>query len=505
MELSIARESPVPAYLQIRNHLRAQILRGDLAPGTRLPPEREMARHLGVSRTTVVSAYDELAAEGLVEARVGRGTVVVGPPSSQPGSEGVQPIAWPAHLSSLAQRLQSPTDAELLTLLELGARPGVISFAGGLPDPDLIPSQRYGEAWEAVLREVGTAAAASSPAQGIAPLRDLIAERLAPRGISATPEHIMVISGSQQGLDLLTRLLTEPGDTVLCEAPTYFGALQAFRVQGLRAIGVPVDRDGMDVSRVEALVARYRPRFIYTIPNFQNPTGATLSLERRQRLLAIAQRYQVPIVEDDPLGDLWFQEPPPPPIKALDERGHVIYLGTFSKSLAPGLRVGWLVAPRPVVDMALLLRRVADLQSNTAGQYLVVEFARRGWLDEGIALARTIYGARCRAMDEALRQHMPRGVEWLVPGGGLYLWLRLPEGVDGHRLLQEAGREGVVFLPGRVFYPSAGPRNVCRLNFTWVPEEAIERGMAILGRALRKQMRSPWEPPLVGPAVDTVV
>ena len=504
MEFRIARESPVPAYVQIRNHLRAQILRGDLAPGTRLPPEREMARLLGVSRTTVVSAYDELAAEGLVEARVGRGTVVVGPPSP-PGSEGVQPIAWPAHLSSLAQRLQGPTDAELLTLLELSARPGVISFAGGLPDPDLIPSHRYAEAWEAVLKEVGTAAAASSPVQGIAPLRDLIAERLAQRGIAATPEHITVISGSQQGLDLLTRLLTEPGDTVLCEAPTYFGALQAFRVQGLRAIGVPMDRDGMDVGRVEALVARYRPRFIYTIPTYQNPTGATLSLERRERLLAIAQKYQVPVVEDDPLGDLWFQEPPPPPIKALDERGHVIYLGTFSKSLAPGLRVGWLAAPRPVVDMVLLLRRVADLQSNTAGQYLVVEFARRGWLDEGIALARATYGARCRAMDEALRQHMPRGAEWLLPGGGLYLWLRLPEGVDAHRLLQEAGREGVVFLPGRVLYPDMGPRNVCRLSYTALREEDIARGVAILARGVRRFLQGKALAPQPGIPRDAVV
>ncbi|MGQ9595637.1 MAG: MocR-like pyridoxine biosynthesis transcription factor PdxR [Anaerolineae bacterium] len=488
MEFRVARESPVPAYMQIRNHLRAQILRGDLAPGTRLPPEREMARLLGVSRTTVVSAYDELAAEGLVEARVGRGTVVVGPPPSAE-SEGVQPIAWQAHLSSLAQRLQGPTAAELLTLQELGTRPGVLSFAGGLPDPDLIPSRRYAEAWEAVLRQVGTAAAASSPVQGLAPLRDLIAERLAQRGISTTPEHILVISGSQQGLDLLTRLLTEPGDPVLCEAPTYFGALQAFRVQGLRPIGVPVDRDGMDVDRVEALVARYRPRFLYTIPTYQNPTGATLSPERRERLLAVAQKYQVPIVEDDPLGDLWFREPPPPPIKALDKRGHVIYLGTFSKSLAPGLRVGWLVAPRPVVDMALLLRRVADLQSNTAGQYLVVEFARRGWLDEGIALARATYGARCQALDEALRQQMPRDVEWQTPQGGLYLWLRLPEGMDAHRLLQEAGREGVVFLPGRVLYPDLGPSNVCRLGYTALKEEEIVRGVGILARSVRRLLQ----------------
>ncbi|MGQ9586057.1 MAG: MocR-like pyridoxine biosynthesis transcription factor PdxR [Anaerolineae bacterium] len=487
MAMQINRQSEVPAYMQLRNHLREQILRGDLSPGTRLPPEREMARRLGVSRTTIVSAYDELVAEGLVEAHVGRGTVVLAPaPAGVAAAEAVQPIAWPAHFSSLAQRLQGPTAAELLTLRQLSLKPNILSFASGFPDPSLIPPQRFHEAWDAVLKEVGFEATAPSPIQGLGVLRELIADRLAHKGILAQPENVIVVSGSQQGLDLLTRLLAEPGDTVMCEAPTYFGALQAFQVQGLRVIGVPVDREGMDMGRVEALLARYRPRFIYTQPNYQNPTGTTMSLERREKLLRLAQRYQVPILEDDPFGDLWFDQPPPPAVKALDRSGHVIYLSTFSKSLAPGLRIGWLTAPQPLVDLGILLKRVADLQPNTGGQHLVVEFARRGWLDEILDQARPTYRRRCLTMDSALRKHLPDGAQWLRPAGGLFLWLELPEEVSAHQLLAEAGKEECIFMPGRVLYPSQGPRHVCRLNFTTYNEPTIEQGIANLGHALKR-------------------
>jgi len=281
---------------------------------------------------------------------------------------------------------------------------------------------------------------------------------------------------------------------VLVEAPTYFGALQSFLARGVRLVGVPVDEEGMDVERVEFLLARYRPRFIYTVPTYQNPTGATMSLERRERLLALAQRYQAPIVEDDPFGDLHFHEPPPPPIKTLDQHGHVLYLSTFSKNLAPGLRVGWLVAPGPLVERAALLNRVTELQPNTVGQHLVVEFARRGWLAEQVELARSVYRERCRAMDAALRRHRRPGMHWTVPGGGLFLWLQLPERVDAQDLLVETGKQGVVFLPGSPMYSTGGPRNVCRLNFSMPDQEAIEQGIATIAAAVKRLLRRPAEP-----------
>jgi 2-aminoadipate transaminase len=261
----------------------------------------------------------------------------------------------------------------------------------------------------------------------------------------------------------------------------------------VRLIGVPLDEQGMDVERVEFLLTRYRPRFIYTVPTYQNPTGTTMSLERRERLLTLAQRYQVPVVEDDPFGDLYFHQPPPPPIKTLDRYGHVLYLSTFSKNLAPGLRVGWLVAPGPLVERAVLLNRVTELQPNTVGQHLVVEFARQGWLEEQIGLARSIYSGRCQAMDAALQRHRLPNLRWIVPEGGMFLWLRLPDRVNAHDLLVETGQQGVVFLPGSLMYPAGGPRNVCRLNFSVPNQEAIGQGIATIAAALKRLLRRPVE------------
>jgi len=479
----------LPAYVQIRNQLREQILRGDLPADTLLPPERALAQSLGVSRTTVVNAYGELKAEGLVAGHVGRGTVVVGGAAWMDA----QPVAWPVHFSGLGHRIARYAQPTELLSVRLSSHPVAISLALGLPDPTLLSPERLQLAWEAVLDRFGATAVGACPVQGTQAVREVIAARARERGVTADPESVVVVNGSQHGLDLLLRLLAEPGDAVLVEIPTYFGALQCFQSWGVRIIGVPVDENGMDVGRVELLLARYRPRFIYTVPTYQNPTGATMSPERRERLLALAQRYQVPIVEDDPFGDLYFDEPPPPPIKALDSHGHVLYLGTFSKNLAPGLRVGWLVAPRPVVERATLLNGIAELHPNTVGQHIVVEFARRGWLDEQIAQARAVYGTRCRVMDAALHRHRIPGLRWTAPEGGLFLWLQLPEQVNAEDLLAETAQQGVVFLPGALMYPADGPRNVCRLNFSMAGREAIERGVATIAGGLRSLLRRPAE------------
>ena len=320
MKLELDPESALPAYVQIRNQLRERIVRGDLVAGTQLPPERALARTLGISRTTVVNAYDELEAEGLVRGYVGRGTIVAAGATWMDA----QPIAWPAHFSSLGRRVSQYAQATDLPALRLGAQAGVISFALGLPDPAILPPERLEQAWEEIVGRLGTAAVGACPAQGTPTVREVIAGRMRERGVTIHPEGITVVNGSQHGLDLLLRLLVEPGDTVLVGIPTYFGALLCFQAWGVRIIGVPVDRDGMDVGQVEFLLARYRPKLIYTVPTYQNPTGATMSLERRERLLAMAQRYHVPIVEDDPFGDLYFDEPPPPPIRALDRHGYVL-------------------------------------------------------------------------------------------------------------------------------------------------------------------------------------
>ena len=485
--LELDPESKLPAYVQIRNQLHQRIVQGDLPSGERLPPERELARSLGVSRTTVVSAYGELKAEGLVQGHVGRGTIVVGGAAWTDA----QPVAWPAYFSETGRRIARYAQPVELVSLRLSSHPVVVSLALGMPDPALLSPERLKQAWEAVVGRLGAAAVGPCSVQGIPAVRELISTRARERGVEVSPESVTVVNGSQHGLDLLLRLLVEPGDTVLVEVPTYFVALQCFQSRGVRIIGVPMDENGMDVERVELLLARYRPRLIYTVPTYQNPTGATMSLKRRERLLTLAQRYQVPIVEDDPFGDLYFDEPPPLPIKALDRHGHVLYLSTFSKSLAPGLRVGWLVAPGPVVERAALLNGMAELHPNTVGQHLVVEFARRGWLEEQIAQARTTYKARCQAMIAALQHHRLRGMCWAEPGGGMFLWLQLPEQVDAQDLLAETVRQGVAFLPGSLMYPADGPHNVCRLNFSVPDETAIEQGIATIVTAARQLLRRP--------------
>jgi len=446
-----------------------------------------LARSLGVSRTTVVRAYGELKTEGLAQGHVGRGTIVAG----SAVSSDAQPIAWPACFSGMGRRIARYAQSAQLLSLQLGRSPIVISLALGVPDPTLLSPERLTEAWEAVVGKLGAAAVGPCPVQGIPAVRELISARALKRGLAIDPDSVTMVNGSQHGLDLLLRLLVEPGDTVLVEVPTYFVGLQCFQSRGVRIIGVPVDEEGMDVERVELLLARYRPRLIYTVPTYQNPTGATMSLKRRERLLALAQQYQVPIVEDDPFGDLHFDVPPPPPIKALDRHGHVLYLSTFSKSLAPGLRVGWLVAPSPVVQRAARLNGMAELHPNTVGQHLVVEFARRGWLEELINRARNSYKARCLAMATALQRRRLPGMRWAVPAGGMFLWLQLPEQVDVQNLLAETMKQGVAFLPGSLMYPTGGPRNVCRLNFSVPDEQAIEQGIATIVTVARRLLRQP--------------
>jgi len=490
-----------PAYAQIRDHYRDRIGAGDLPGGRRLPPERELAATLGVSRTTVVRAYDELRAEGWIERHVGRGTIV----ARRQEALDVQPVAWPACFSGIGRRIPRHAEASERLSSLLRGRSVEISLAHGLPDPALISTERLSEAWNAIVDRLGTAVVGSCPVQGIPEIRELVSARSSARELRVRPDDVTIVNGSQHGLDLLLRLLVEPGDTVLVEVPTYFVALQCFQSRGLRILGVPTDDRGMDVDRVELLLSRYRPRLIYTVPTYQNPTGSTLSLERRERLLALAQKYQVPILEDDPFGDLHFDEPPPPPIKALDRHGHVLYLSTFSKSLAPGLRVGWLVAPEPVADRASRLNGMAELHPNTAGQHLVVEFARRGWLDELIERARTAYAARSAAMDAALRKARVPGFRWTPPGGGLFQWLELPESVDAYRLLERTLDQGVSFVPGAMMYPAAGRRNVCRLSFSGPDEEAIARGIATIAAATKRMIRRPGDVPETEPVSGPIV
>jgi 2-aminoadipate transaminase len=403
-----------------------------------------------------------------------------------------------------AHRTKSLTSSTIRELLKLTQRPEVISFAGGLPAPELFPLERFQAACRAVLSDPqrGQAALQYSPTEGYPPLREMIARHTARYGILAKPENVLITSGSQQALDLIGKLLINRGDRVLVEAPTYLGALQAFNVFGPDYVSLPVDDDGLQTGELDE-VLKTGIKFMYLLPNFQNPGGVTLSLERREQVVALSEEYGVPIVEDDPYGQLRYEGEHLPTLLALDREndnvrrdngydlGNVIYLSTFSKTLTPGLRLGWIVAPKEVIAKLVQLKQGADLHTSTFTQMVAYEVAHGGFIDEHVRQLRQVYRERRDVMLNALADNFPpsTGVTWTHPAGGLFLWLRLPEGLTSRALLEAAIRADVAFVPGDAFFaqPGAGAR-YCRLNFSNAGPAQIEEGIRRLGQAVRQML-----------------
>lgn len=396
-----------------------------------------------------------------------------------------------------AYRTATVRSSAIRELLKLTQRPEVISFAGGLPAPDVFPVARFEQACQRVLDQHGSQALQYSTTEGYLPLREIIAHNLQRYGILATPDNVLLTSGSQQALDLIAKLLINRGDRVLVEAPTYLGALQAFNVFGPDYVTVPVDDDGLRTDLLEEAL-RAGPKFMYILPNFQNPSGVTLSLQRREELVYLSDKYGIPIVEDDPYGRLRYEGQHLPPLVVLDREnlrrddgyslGNVIYLSTFSKTLAPGLRLGWIVAPLEVIAKLVQLKQGADLHTSTFVQMVAYEVARDGFLDEHVKTIRRVYGERRDIMVEALNQHFPREVTWTHPHGGLFLWVTMPEGSDCNELLEEAISQDVAFVPGDCFFPKeADGHRHFRLNFSNATPVQIREGIRRLSLAVKAQ------------------
>ncbi len=405
-----------------------------------------------------------------------------------------------------AQRTKGMRSSVIRELLKVTQQPDVISFAGGLPAPELFPVKELEEACCTTLRERGGQALQYSTTEGYVPLREFIVEKMGRYGIKATIENVLITQGSQQALDLIGKIFIDPGDTILLEAPSYVGAIQSFTAYQARYLTVPIDDDGMRVDLVERELEKERPKFIYVLPNFQNPGGTTISLERRERLVALADEYGVPLIEDDPYGELRYEGEHIPPLVVLDERrisdtskgqanaegffkGNVIYLSTFSKTLAPGLRLGWVVAPVEVVRRLVQAKQGADLHTTTMTQFVAYEVVRTGFLEGHVREIRKVYRERRDAMLRAIERYFPKGVTWTRPQGGLFLWATLPEEIDTAELIEEAVEEKVAFVPGFAFFADGRGHNTMRLNFSYAPPEVIEEGIKRLGRAIEKRMK----------------
>ena len=403
---------------------------------------------------------------------------------------------WKSRYSLRATEVKSSAIRELL---RVSGKPGMISFAGGLPAPEVFPVERFKEACEKVLREHSALALQYGATEGCEVLRAMIARHMARYGIQANVDNVLITSGSQQALDLIGKLFIDSGDRVLVEAPTYLGALQAFSVFGAQYLSVPVDADGLRTELLEDTL-RLGPKFMYVLPNFQNPAGVTLSEGRREQLILLADKYGIPVIEDDPYGQLRYEGKHIAPLVVLDRQnmrrdddfsfGNVIYLSTFSKTLAPGLRLGWIVAPTEVIGKLTQLKQGADLHTSTFTQLMAYEVARGGFLDHHVRQIRKVYRERRDVMLQALAEFFPSEVTWTRPKGGLFLWISLPQGMDSQSLFRSALAENVAFVPGDSFYAikDRESNRHLRLNFSYCSPAQIREGIRRLSVAVKSQL-----------------
>jgi len=402
-----------------------------------------------------------------------------------------------------ARRVQTMRSSAIREILKVTQQPDVISFAGGLPAPELFPVAEVQAACARVLQERGRQALQYTITEGYPPLRQYIVDKMARYGIELDIDNVLITTGSQQGLDLIGKVFLDENDPVVVEAPTYLGALQAWQPYGPRFISVPIDDEGMQVDHLEPILKHQRPKLIYVLPNFQNPAGTTLSRERREYLVDLANDYGVPLVEDDPYGELRFEGEHLPLIIALDGqklakagkihpngffRSNVLYLSTFSKTLAPGLRLGWVVAPTEVVQKLVQAKQGADLHTSTFTQMVAYEVIHGNFLENHIRRIRAVYRQRRDAMLAALEQYAPPGMTWTEPQGGLFLWVRLPEHMDAEELLRSALEQKVAFVPGKSFYADGRGRNTLRLNFSNAEPDRIMEGVRRLARVIEENL-----------------
>ena len=390
------------------------------------------------------------------------------------------PIEW--RFAERAAQMQSSFIREILKITQ---RPEIISFAGGLPSSATFPVEEMKVSFDRVLTNSGTTALQYGPTDGFPPLREWIARSLSTSDCAIAPEQVLMTSGSQQALDLLGKVLIDEGSRVLVETPSYLGALQAFSVYRPEFASVDTDDDGLVPSSIDAVAAG--ARMLYALPNFQNPTGRSLSVARRIELVETCARHNLPLIEDDPYGALSYHGAPFPKLLGMNPDG-VIYMGSFSKVLTPGIRLGYVVAPLPLLRRLELAKQAADLHTAQLTQMVVHDVIKDGFLDRHIPTIRTLYASQCQAMLDAMDSHFPDGVQWTRPQGGMFIWVTLPQHIDAMKLLDQAIAARVAFVPGAPFYANAPASNTLRLSFVTVTPERIREGIAILGKLIAALM-----------------
>ncbi|AKL94615.1 transcriptional regulator GntR family [Clostridium aceticum] len=469
-----------PYYLQIASLIKAKIIDGSLAVGEKLPAERELAILFEVSRTTAINAYRDLEKDGYVSIKKGSGTYVRDRYSLVSNSTYEMP--WPQLLRPYSEPSMASLMSELMVSNMLEDK---ISLDAGMPDPNYYPIDIFSNLHRDYLRRLDPRDFGHIPIHGYEPLRHTISEMLVSKGIKCHLDETIILSGSQQGLYLTGKVLIDPGDYVILQTPTYLGAIQSFQALGARVLNLP-QREDFPFEILEDYLARYRPKLLYCIPTFRNPNGDVMRIEERKKLIQLAARYRLAILEDDPYSSFYYEDIPPLSLKAMDNYGGVIYLSTFSKILMPGLRVGYMVAHPSLIQRIVLEKQYVDLHSNNISQWLLDLFIKEGYLEEHLIKMCGIYKRRRNAMAEALNLSLASKLSFHIPVGGFYIWCSINENISSKKLLQEALKMGVSFIPGDAFYAAAGEDKEFRLCFSQHDEKVIVEGISRLEKAMGK-------------------
>ncbi|HVB87525.1 MAG TPA: PLP-dependent aminotransferase family protein [Candidatus Dormibacteraeota bacterium] len=494
LQVHLLPESHIPLYVQLRDQVRALVFSGDLRSGDRIPASRELASHLGVHRTTVANAYSELESEGLIQGHVGRGTFICAPPVKQfsplPRSNG----------HSGAMRWETLFADELgvegLSRVMPEIPPGAVAFTAARPSDELFPLEEFRRCVNTVLRREGRKILQLGSTDGYGPLKAAVTVLLHAEGMNIEPGQLLITDGCQQAIDLICKAFLRPGDSVALENPAYPGAIAIFAGARVRMLPVGVEtaaertgHPGLDIDALGSVLLQNRIKLIFVTPDFHNPTGTALPLAERRRLLELAVRYQVPVVEDSIYARLRLHGKSIPSLKSLDTTGNVIQIDSFSKIAFPGLRIGWCIGAESAIERLRLVKQSTDLHSDQLSQAAMAEFVRRGYLVRHIARMKKVYRGRLETMERALETNMPHGVTWTRAEGGMTLWVTLPAGFDAGELLIHARERGIIFLPGRYFYAQHPQPNTLRLAFASVDEKRIARGIETFGDLLKQELR----------------
>lgn len=484
MNLTINKNIKIPIYMQIKNEIKKRIFSGELMAYAQLPSERKLAEELGVNRSTVLNAYRELKSEGLIDSHIGQGTQIMPiiHKNDHKGNVSYFPISWQHMMSQEALLSQSTS---IMDMLNVSAKNNMISFAAGMAAQELYPTKSI-EALISTVHNNTQLPFLHTSVEGLFTLRENICTLMKRNGISATPEEVMVLSGSQQGLDLLARSYLDAGDIVIVEEPTYLGALQIFKAAGAKVIGVPIQEDGIRMDILEALIIKHKPKFFYTMPTFQNPSGRVMDMSQRLKLLELSYAYQLPIIEDDAYLELRYEGKALPSLKALDQRGNVLYLNTFSKFLFPGTRIGWLYAPLEVIKQLSIKKQMMDLHANSIGQWLLTQYLEKNDVQVHISNIVKVYRQKRDNMLKALTEYAPSNVTWSVPEGGFYIWCKLPDTINYRSLWVKAIDSDVAYVPGETFFPGKQGQNYIRLSFSFPSLEEIEIGIIRLMKVIKE-------------------